>query len=535
MRTFLTANDSTIEKRFHSLTTLHDIAVMLEIDPKVLIYYLYRRTPDSNYTRFRLPKRSGGYREILAPVSSLKILQRKLNYILQLIYRPKNCVHGFARERSIVTNAKVHLRKACVFNVDLEDFFPSINYGRVYGMFQARPYQLPQRVATILAQLCCYRNHIPQGAPTSPIISNMICSKLDGELQRFARIIRCNYTRYADDITFSTTLDQFSEDLIKETADGLILGDALVRHIETNGFSINRAKVRLQRSNRHQEVTGITVNKTPNVNRRYVRQLRAMIYAWQKYGYNSAQREHQERYRTRRRNPNRPPVNFSNVVAGKLNYLRMVRGAEAPVYQRLAYKYYQLIGVPFPKYYESIEDAVIENVWILECEETGWQGTAFMLYGVGLITCQHVLNERTRAFRAINTKKKFPIVVKREDRNIDLAILEIVANKSPGLKQNAALEMSQGMPAKIVGFSNYRRGDTCSIVDSQIVSFRKAFDVDRIQVAHGIIYGMSGGPVFNSDREVIGVAVSGAKEPASEPDIANFGVIPIRELQNLSD
>ena len=422
-----------------------------------------------------------------------------------------------------------------LFGLDLKDFFPSINFGRVYGMFQARPYQLPQRVATILAQLCCYGNYIPQGAPTSPVISNMICSKLDGELQRFARIIRCNYTRYADDITFSSTLDKLSEDLIKETADGFILGDTLVRYIETNGFLINKAKVRLQRSNLHQEVTGITVNKTPNVNRRYVRQLRAMIHAWQKFGYKNAQREHQKRYRTRHRNPSRPPVNFSNVVAGKLNYLRMVRGAEAPVYQRLAYKYYQLIGVPFPKYYESLEDAINENVWILECEKTGRQGTAFMLFGIGLVTCRHVLSEYTRAFRADNTKEKYPIVVKNENRNIDLAILELVANGSPGLKQNAELEMSRGMPVKIVGFSNYRCGDTCSIVDSQIVSFRTAFDVDRIQVGHGIIYGMSGGPVFNSNREVMGVAVSGAKEPASEPDIANYGVIPIGELQNLSE
>ncbi len=152
---------------------------MLEVDYLRLVYHLYISPPSSRYTSFNLTKRRGGFRTIAAPVSSLKILERKLATILELVYDPRSCVCGFVVNKGIVDNAIPHLARAHVLNVDILDYFPSINFGRVRGLFMARPYSLPANVSTVLAQICCFNNQLPQGAPTSPIVSNMICARLD--------------------------------------------------------------------------------------------------------------------------------------------------------------------------------------------------------------------------------------------------------------------------------------------------------------------------------------------------------------------
>jgi RNA-directed DNA polymerase len=166
-------------------------------------------------------------------------------------------------------------------------------------MFMSHPYNLEAPVATILAQICCHNNQLPQDAPTSPIISNMICAKMDSQLQRLAKESKATYTRYADDITFSTTLSSFPDSLghfaEDENNPKFILSDNLVAIIINNGFRINERKIRLQSSRSHQEVTGLTVNKFPNVDRNYVRQIRGMLHAWEKFGLLNAQEKYQER------------------------------------------------------------------------------------------------------------------------------------------------------------------------------------------------------------------------------------------------
>ena len=199
------------KKRFYALKTPLDVAELLDVDKSHLNYYLYICPPHQRYQKFSIPKRSGGEREINAPATALRIVQAKLNQVLQAVYRPRPSVHSFITGENIVKNARMHAERNYVFNVDLEDFFPSINFARVRGMFIAKPYQLPAPVATILAQICCHNNMLPQGAPTSPIVSNMLCAKMDNELGRLARKHRCRYTRYADDLTFSTNFENFPD------------------------------------------------------------------------------------------------------------------------------------------------------------------------------------------------------------------------------------------------------------------------------------------------------------------------------------
>ncbi|MGA9365214.1 MAG: reverse transcriptase domain-containing protein [Bacteroidota bacterium] len=328
---------------------------MLEVPYNRLVYHLYKVKPARKYTRFVVPKKSGGQREIIAPVSAIKLIQKKLNNVLNSVYQPKASSHGFVIKKSIVTNAWVHKGKRFVLNVDLKDFFPSVNFGRVRGMFLNVPYELNSAVATVLAQTCCYKDdttdQLPQGAPTSPIITNMLCAKMDSQLRRLAERNQCDYTRYADDLTFSTSCRQFPIELArvavkKDSEMSVKLGSSLVQIIRDNGFEINAKKIRLQTREFRQEVTGLTVNNFPNVSRKFVRQIRAMIHAWEKYGLADAEKEFLAKYYHQHRNPGKNSPLFAKVLRGRIEFLGMVRGKSDVIYLKCLNKYNSLAGLP---------------------------------------------------------------------------------------------------------------------------------------------------------------------------------------------
>ena len=173
--------------------------------------------------------------------------------------------------------------------VDLEDFFPSINFGRVFGLFKAYPFEYPPDVASLLAQLCCFDNELPQGSSDLPIISNFICRGLDASLGRLARFERCYYTRYADDLCFSTRRRDFPTSLaFTDSTGALRAGPAIASLVTQNGFVVNDAKTRLMRITQRQRVTGLVVNHHANVDRRYVRGIRNLLYIWKRYGKDDA-------------------------------------------------------------------------------------------------------------------------------------------------------------------------------------------------------------------------------------------------------
>jgi len=277
----LVASESELGDRFFNLRRPEDIVDLLELSSYAFLEYtIFVLKEPERYSRFLIPKKRGGQRVILEPIPNLKIIQSKLLQVLQSVYEPRPAVHGFVVDRSIVTNAAPHVRNRYVLNLDLKDFFPSIHFGRVRGMFMAFPYGLNDKVATVLAQICSLPECLPQGAPTSPTISNMICTKLDSQLQTLAGRHRCYYTRYADDITFSTSVSRFPTALAgvvqDESGRRVEIGKDLKEIVLSNGFRINSRKVRLQTRNKRQEVTGLTTNQFVNVNRKYVRQIRAI-------------------------------------------------------------------------------------------------------------------------------------------------------------------------------------------------------------------------------------------------------------------
>jgi len=180
-------------KELREATSLAQIASLLEVKTGMLSFQLYKKPKGGLYQKFEIPKRHGGVREILAPEKDLKLLQHRLSDLLQDCLDEINVAsghledkthqgvsHGFKRHHTIMTNGRAHVTRRHVFNVDLHDFFGSINFGRVRGFFiKNKNFQLHPSVATVIAQIACYDNKLPQGSPCSPVISNLIGHLLD--------------------------------------------------------------------------------------------------------------------------------------------------------------------------------------------------------------------------------------------------------------------------------------------------------------------------------------------------------------------
>jgi RNA-directed DNA polymerase len=279
-----------------SAQTLSDVAKLLQFKPSALSYLIIKQPSTSKYTSFEIPKRSGGVRTIKAPAKPLKLVQARLSDLLQdcldeinkATDRKDRIAHGFKRGRSIITNATQHRKRRWVFNVDLQDFFPSINFGRVRGYFiKDKNFQLPSAVATVLAQIACDNNELPQGSPCSPVVSNLITHVLDIHLVSLASRVGCTYSRYADDLTFSTNRKDFPSDIACSTEDNPHLwvpGTELQRIISHAGFRLNLKKTRMQYRTSRQDVTGLVVNRKINVRREYRHSVRAMVHSLLKSG-----------------------------------------------------------------------------------------------------------------------------------------------------------------------------------------------------------------------------------------------------------
>ena len=248
----------------------------------------------THYRRFLLPKKSGGARSISAPMPRLK---RAQYWVLDNLLAKVDChpaAHGFLPGRSIASNAAPHAGQAVVINLDLKDFFPSVRYPRIKGVFRGLGYD--ERIATLLALLCSenvcdelqvdgerfFVGHaarervLPQGAPTSPMLTNILCRQLDRRLQGAAHKLGFTYTRYADDLSFSAPPQAAA-------LTGRLLRQ--VHHIlRDEGFTPHPAKQRVMRSGARQEVTGIVVNQQPAVSRAQRRALRASLHRARTHG-----------------------------------------------------------------------------------------------------------------------------------------------------------------------------------------------------------------------------------------------------------
>ena len=287
---------------------------------------------------FRLRKKHGGYREITAPKGGLRGILNALNILLQTYDEPTPWAFGFVCGRSVVDNARPHVGKRYILNLDLKDFFPTITRQQVADCLTAEPFGFSSLAAKLVSGLATVRTKnneevLAQGFATSPTLSNFICREMDKEIASIATAQGITFTRYADDLTFSSDAD-----ILRPQGE---LVQQVKTIVERYGFRLNEEKTHLQRRGRRQEVTGLMVTEKVNVSRRYVREIRSLLYIWERYGYEDACQAAWKSYRQQHGKTKEylyfVPLNA--VLRGKLNYMKMVRGADDPLYQRFVSRY----------------------------------------------------------------------------------------------------------------------------------------------------------------------------------------------------
>lgn len=305
---------------------------LLGVPEHRLNYFLYKRRLRHRYTSFSIPKKNGGERQIFVPPGHLIYLQRRLSILLAQSYTPKQCAQGFLPKRSIVSNAARHTNKDFVLNFDLLDFFPSIHFGRIKGVLTRPPFSYPEHIATVFAQIATTHDGIlPQGGASSPLVSNIICRQLDNLLSEYCRQRHIHYTRYADDITLSSHKPMLA------TAADISQRDIELTHeiytiVHNCGFHINPSKTRIRSRRQRQQVTGLIVNKSPNVPRRFLKLLDYRLHLCEEHGIINAQRISQK------------GQSLENITRGQLAYLKMVRGENDFVYRRLCRRYNRIFS-----------------------------------------------------------------------------------------------------------------------------------------------------------------------------------------------
>ena len=320
-------------------------AVRYRISDKMLKHFSSDAIVPKRFRTFHIRKKSGGFREIKAPCTQLDVILTCVNILLKSMYEPSDVAMGFTSGRSVIDNAQIHVGHNYVFNIDLKDFFPSIVQPRVWKRLQLPPFNFSQNVANVLAGLCCSydenvkANVLPQGSPASPLLTNAICDKLDRRMKGVAKRFGLHYSRYADDMTFSSMHNVYQE--------GSEFRVEIQRIIADQGFTMNDRKTRLQKTGTRQEVTGLTVNAVANVSRKYISDLRWILSVWEKEGYAKAYAMFYPKYKYEKGYIKKGEPVMENVIGGKLNYLRMVRGENNAAYRKLQARYNALQELVF--------------------------------------------------------------------------------------------------------------------------------------------------------------------------------------------
>ena len=453
---------------------------------KQITWYANPKLCKNRYSDFKMKKKSGSERTIHAPVKGLKVIQKTLSFIMQCVFEPHKAAMGFTPGKSIVDNARLHVGNNYVYNIDLKDFFPSIDQARFWKCLQLKPFNLIDKIgagvvdytkltsgikyfttvtgykiyyklvkgelnlifdkqghlskyiktfsdnvvkpaikdlndaikdlnksaeynknvnallfddvkkylpaaekmsfdipsknnlANMIASLCCTemeverfingawstvkKNVLPQGAPTSPVITNIVCQRLDYLLTAVAKRFGLKYSRYVDDITFSSmhNVYQPESDFLKE----------LHRIIAEQGFHIKESKTRLQKEGYRKEVTGLLVNEKANVQQRYIKQLRMWLYYWERYGYERAYEFFLQQYLVDKSYVVKGKPDMANVIGGKLDYLKMVKGEDNELYLKLKERFDTLMVINKDEVIKTPSISLENPLSLVEIEDT---------------------------------------------------------------------------------------------------------------------------------------------------------------------
>lgn len=530
----LTGRDPIVTCSFFDIKSNRELSAFFCIRHNHLMMLAYASNV-KRYTSFSIVKRNGKeFRTISAPRHDLKRIQQLIADELAKTYNAPKCVNGFVKDRSIANNAINHTKKVSVLNIDLKDFFPSISAARVRGLF-IKYYNFPKEVADTLTNLVCHDGRLPQGAPSSPIISNVICFPLDKALMNFASKNKCTYTRYADDLVFSTTSKYkssslFNQDLIKDDNSS----NAIKRIIEKNGFTINQSKIHVANKGSRQLVNGIVVNEKCNMPRSEYRALRVALNNWKQYGIEKAASCYASFY------PEYSGRLFDNDmvladrfhwhIRGRLDYYTMVDSVNSVPSEpltKLWTMYRNLCPeetvpyIPAKEYAYRTEGPILSDKETLpNCEYS--EGSAFFVHSF-LFTCKHCvealdkdISKETQLYQITNGVAEITNVTCNAfkfNHLFDFAWAEVPAtdcSKLYSAKCNLKYRVQMGETITAIGFPGGLR--TPELIKAKVIETHSSDN--NVRVDHAFIHGMSGGPVFNNRMEIIGMIVKGGESGA---------------------
>ncbi|WP_373944031.1 TIR domain-containing anti-phage reverse transcriptase [Paracoccus marcusii] len=336
--------------------SVKDVANALELDPEKFFYVVQHANDGTFYRRFHIPKKKGGHRLISAPKGGLGFAQTRLATVLAEKYKPKPFVKGYVKGESFLSNAIYHQNQYWILNIGIKDFYPSITFPRVRGLFMSSYFKFNERVATILARITTTPDGLPQGARTSPIIANLIANNIDQKIIKIAKQEKLKYSRYADDISISSSHKRVPSSVIRswEPAMGqrkITLGQELSLAFKTSGFDVNDEKTRLLFPYERQEVTGLIVNQKANVWRKDISLLRMKIHSISRHGWDKAASIWIGRGSKKEK--------LHQHIVGQLSFIRQVRGVNDPVLAKLC-KASVMVGILYPEWIVRSSEMVKE-------------------------------------------------------------------------------------------------------------------------------------------------------------------------------
>ncbi len=499
-----------------------DILDSLNISKKQLNIFLYGKY---NYYDFEIQKKNGHIREISAPNKFLKYIQQKIVSLIE--YKMNSSVHGYVESRSIVTNAINHVNKRFILNLDLKDFFPSITYARVKGLFVSY-FKYGEEAAGIIANLITHNGFLPQGAPSSPIISNIICYKIDTKLQKYCDNRGGYYTRYADDITISWDHNYLSQHFIEDYKKNIV-NSHIVDIIEKEDFKINEEKTRLSRHSAHKEVTGIIVNEKLNANKHYYFRLRGKVYAWEHFGIVSAAKRHCE-INKKTYVQGTSEEQFRKKTIGELHFYKMIVGFHSNRYVKLATR----INTLMEKHIFYVEHDFInlkENAVFLvtnnkEIESITSTGTGFRVKNM-ILTCNHIDVKDFPCFKSISENQLIPRCnLIKENELLDYKAYEDKNTSFLPFYNTFKPNIEIGQEVYILGYPDYEHEDEMSHILSRVTGKRKYDGVSYFTLDRLIQPGLSGAPVIDvKTNHVLGMIILGHYEKEFENGFMDIKII----------
>lgn len=531
--------------------TNRELADYLHVELQNLTYLAYKQ-PSARYVVFKVPKKkSGSYRTIEAPRADLKRIQRSIADELQLLYYAPKSTYGFVKDKNAPMGAFWHTKKRTILSLDLKDFFHSISSSRVHGIFM-NVCRCTYEVANTLTNLTCFEGKLPQGAPSSPILSNMICYSMDRALMNYATRHRLVYTRYADDLVFSTTSNYLSRYFYDYSKTGIDAINSNIRYIieDINSFIINERKIHIRSSGTRQLVTGIIVNEKCNFTRSTYRSLRVLFHNIRVKGYEYALDSYLNRFPEYQdtlldNGDSNTEDKLFRHIRGRLTYLTMIasvnRKPSTPLiklwtmYHELTMQEVPMINLDY-YVFRTLSESSAQPV--SKCSETYQvNGTAIYINGY-YVTCRHCITEAIKpnpgAINSVSISKPEKLDGRSRqfcDEEIDIQYDYDIAwcmakdNRENGCKITLNYTDYPQMGDEVIAVGYPGDHNTPQFVRTSVTSIQG--DYSEIGVDRAFIHGMSGGAVFNQKHELIGVLHKGGKP---NEYFHNGAFIPIAKL-----